>query len=152
MIRKLPFLVSLLLSAVLLQAAAKPSSPDRADEVIRTVMRLEEESKQASIRRDVAFAERTLAENYVAIGPFGNVISKAQTIQARKNSQLHYDSIDLSEMVVRVFGNTAVVTGRADVKGKDLGEDFSGPYRFTRIWIKQNGRWQTVSYQATVTH
>ena len=46
---------------------------------------------------------------------------------------------------------TAVVTARADVKGHQLGEDFSGPYRYTRVWVRRSGRWQTVSYQATVT-
>jgi ketosteroid isomerase-like protein len=54
-------------------------------------------------------------------------------------------------MVVRVYGDTAVVTARADVKGHQLGEDFSGPYRYTRVWVRRNGQWQTVSYQATVT-
>ena len=54
-------------------------------------------------------------------------------------------------MVVRLYGNTAVVTARAEVRGRDLGEEFNGPYRYTRVWVKRNGRWQTVSYQATVT-
>ena len=153
MMRMIALVVPMLVSSVLLQAAPKTTVPaERQEDVIRTVLQLEEESKQATMRRDVAFVERTLAENYVAIGPLGTVISKSETINARKTSQLQYDSIELSDMVVRVFGNTAVVTGRADVKGKDLGEDFSGPYRFTRVWIKRNGQWQAVSYQATVTH
>jgi len=153
MMRVIALAVPMLVSSVLLQAGSKTTAPaERQEDVIRTVLQLEEESKQATIRRDVAFAERTLAENYVGIGPLGTVISKSETINARKTSQLQYDSMELSDMVVRVFGNTAVVTGRADVKGKDLGEDFSGPYRFTRVWIKRNGQWQAVSYQATVTH
>jgi ketosteroid isomerase-like protein len=64
---------------------------------------------------------------------------------------VHYDSIQITDMKVRVYGNTAIVTARAEVKGNDLGEDFSGPYRFTRVWVRRNGRWQAVSYQATVT-
>jgi ketosteroid isomerase-like protein len=54
-------------------------------------------------------------------------------------------------MVVRLYGNTAIVTARALVKGTELGEEFSGPYRFTRVWVRRNGKWVTVSYQATVT-
>jgi ketosteroid isomerase-like protein len=54
-------------------------------------------------------------------------------------------------MVVRVHGNIAIVTARADVRGHDLGEEFNGPYRYTRVWMRRNGKWQTVSYQATVT-
>ncbi len=153
MIRVISFAVPLLMFGVLLQGASKTTMhPEQSDGAIRAILQLEEESKQAAIRRDVAFAETTLADNYVAIGPLGTVTSKEATIAARKNSQVRYDSIELSEVVVRVFGSTAVVTGRADVKGKDLGEDFSGPYRFTRVWVKRNGQWQAVSYQATVTH
>ena len=153
MIRVIAFVIPLLMSSVLLQNASKTTlHPEQSEDAIRSVLQLEEESKQAAIRRDVAFAEKTLADNYVAIGPLGTVTTKDETVSARKNSEIRYESIELSEMVVRVFGNTAVVTGRADVKGKNLGEDFSGPYRFTRVWIKRNGQWQAVSYQATVTH
>ena len=153
MIRIIALAFPFLVSSVLLQALPKTTAPaDGQEDVIRTVLQLEEESKQATIRRDAAFTERVLADNYVGIGPLGTVISKSETINARKTSQLQYESIELSDMVVRVFGNTAVVTGRADVKGKDLGQDFSGPYRFTRVWIKRGNQWQAVSYQATVTH
>src|SRR5690349_10680667 len=138
MIRIMALAFPFLVSSVLLQASPKNAPADGQEDVIRTVLQLEEESKQATIRRDAAFTERVLADNYVGIGPLGTVISKSETINARKTSQLQYDSIELSDMVVRVFGNTAVVTGRADVKGKDLGQDFSGPYRFTRVWIKRD--------------
>jgi ketosteroid isomerase-like protein len=80
------------------------------------------------------------------------VVGKADTIAARKTAQLRYDAIDVSDMVVRLYGNTAIVTARAAVKGTELGEEFSGPYRFTRVWVRRNGKWLTVSYQATVTH
>jgi hypothetical protein len=120
-------------------------------EVVREILDLERQAKEAAIHRDVEFAQRTLAPDYIAIGPLGQVTTKAETLEARKHAQLRYDAIDTSELVVRVYGHTAVVTGRAEVKGTDLGEDFSGPYRFTRIWVKRDGRWETVNYQVTVT-
>ncbi len=108
-------------------------------------------SKEASLRRDADFSLRTLAEDYVAITPLGTVTTKQETISARRSGQLRYESMNVTDMVVRLYGDTAVVTARADVKGHQLGEDFSGPYRYTRVWVRRNGRWQTVSYQATVT-
>lgn len=123
----------------------------RDEEIVREIMDLERQSKEAAIHRDATFSERTLAEDYVAISPLGQVIGKAETVAARKTAQLRYDSIEVSDMVVRLYGNTAVVTARADVRGRELGEEFSGPYRFTRVWVRRNGHWQTVSYQATVT-
>ena len=137
------------LSATLCARTQAGSPPDQ--ESIREVVDLERQAKDAAIRRDVAFVERTLADDYVGIGPLGAVVTKADTVAARKLAQLRYDSFEVSEMVVRLYGNTAVVTARAEVKGSQLGEDFSGPYRFTRVWVRRSGRWQTVSYQATVT-
>ena len=123
----------------------------RDEEVVREIVDLERQSKEAAIHRDATFSERTLADDYVAISPLGQVIGKAETVAARKTAQLRYDSIDVTDMVVRLYGNTAVVTARADVRGRELGEEFSGPYRFTRVWVRRNGHWLTVSYQATVT-
>jgi ketosteroid isomerase-like protein len=127
------------------------ASAPRDEEIVREIVDLERQAKEAALKRDAAFSEKTLADDYVAISPLGQVINKADTIAARKTAQLRYESIEVSEMVVRLYGNTAVVTARADVKGRELGEEFSGPYRFTRIWVRRSGRWMTVSYQATVT-
>jgi hypothetical protein len=127
-------------------------SIDSADQTtIREIVEMERQAREASIRRDAEFSQRTLAEDYVAITPLGMVTTKQDTVSARKNGQLRYDTINVSDMVVRVYGDTAVVTARADVKGHQLGEDFSGPYRYTRIWVRRTGHWQAVSYQATVT-
>jgi ketosteroid isomerase-like protein len=120
-------------------------------EIIREIVDMERQAKEASLHRDADFVQRTLAEDYVAITPLGQVTTKQDTVSARKSGQLRYQAIDVTDMVVRVYGDTAVVTARADVKGHQLGEDFSGPYRYTRVWVRHNGRWQTVSYQATVT-
>ncbi len=120
-------------------------------ETIREILDMERQAKEASLRRDPEFPARTLAEDYVAISPLGQVTTKKEAISARKSGQLRYDTIDVSDMVVRLYGDTAVVTARADVKGHQLGEDFSGPYRYTRVWVRRSGRWQAVSYQATVT-
>lgn len=120
-------------------------------ETIREIVEMERQAKEASLRRDAEFPQRTLADDYVAITPLGQVTTKREAVSARKSGQLRYDTIDVSDMVVRLYGDTAIVTARADVKGHQLGEDFSGPYRYTRVWVRRAGHWQAVSYQATVT-
>ena len=150
----------LLLSALLAvpafcaqKVASRPQSTlDTGDQVaIREIVDLERQARDASLHRDAAFSQRTLAEDYVAITPLGQVTTKQDTISARKSGQLRYDELTVTDMVVRVYGDTAVVTARADVKGHQLGEDFSGPYRYTRVWVRKTGHWLAVSYQATVT-
>ena len=120
-------------------------------DTIREIIEMERQAKEASLRRDADFPQRNLAEDYVAISPLGQVTTKKEAVSSRKSGQLRYDTIDVSDMVVRLYGDTAIVTARADVKGHQLGEDFSGPYRYTRVWVRKAGHWQAVSYQATVT-
>jgi hypothetical protein len=129
----------------------RPSFDAAEQETIRLIVDLERQSKEASLRRDSEFSLRMLAADYVAITPLGQVTTKDETISARRSGQLRYEAMNITDMVVRVYGDTAVVTARAEVKGHQLGEDFSGPYRYTRVWVRRNGQWQVVSYQATVT-
>jgi ketosteroid isomerase-like protein len=129
----------------------RPPFQSGEQETIREIIDMERQAKEASLHRDAEFSQRTLADDYVAITPLGQVTTKQDTLSARKSGQLRYESIDITDMVVRLYGDTAVVTARADVRGHQLGEDFSGPYRYTRVWVRRNGHWQTVSYQATVT-
>jgi ketosteroid isomerase-like protein len=152
----LVFLFAPAMSASALAAqhvAVHPRAPtDSGDETaIREIVDMERQAKEASLHRDVDFSQRTLADDYVAISPLGTVTTKQDSVSVRKSGQLRYDTINITDMVVRVYGDTAIVTARADVKGHQLGEDFSGPYRYTRVWVRRSGRWQTVSYQATVT-
>ena len=133
-------------------AVIRPRPLDSGDQAtIREVVDMERQARDATLHRDAEFSQRTLADDYVAITPLGQVTTKQDTVSARRSGQLRYETVDVSDMVVRVYGDTAIVTARADVKGRQLGEDFSGPYRYTRVWVRRNGHWQAVSYQATVT-
>ena len=123
----------------------------REEQMIREVLAMERHTREASIHNDTRFTEQALADSYLAIGPLGTVVTKNDMVDVRRRAKLHYDSIDVSEMVVRIYGETAVVTAKAEVKGSDFGEDFSGPYRYTRVWVKEKGAWHAVAYQATVT-
>ena len=134
---------------VIAQSPSAPTKPLTALE--QTLIGAEQSFVGAAKKGDITFFKRTLADDYVAITPLGQVTTKPETIGARRSGQLRYEAMNITDMVVRVYGDTAVVTARADVKGHQLGEDFSGPYRYTRVWVRRSGRWQTVSYQATVT-
>ncbi|HEV2468146.1 MAG TPA: nuclear transport factor 2 family protein [Candidatus Sulfotelmatobacter sp.] len=139
-------------SAQRVSVRPRNSMTDQGEQsTIREIIDLEHQAREASLRRDPQFPERELADDYVAITPLGTVTTKKDAVSARKSGQLRYDNIDVTDMVVRLYGDTAIVTARADVKGHQLGEDFSGPYRYTRVWVRRSGHWQAVSYQATVT-
>ena len=61
-----------------------------------------------------------------------------------------YEAFDVDDLAVRIYGETAVVTGRSTPKGRNAkGEPIRGQYRFLRVWVKRDGRWQAVAFQGT---
>ena len=59
------------------------------------------------------------------------------------------ESVQTENVVVRIDGDTAVVTGKATVKGKFAdGTDISGPYSFMRVFVKRNGQWRYAAMSA----
>src|SRR5450432_3897062 len=61
-----------------------------------------------------------------------------------------YQSREISDLNIHVYGNSAVVTGRAIQKGMENGKDYSGDYWFTRVYVNQGGHWMTVALQTTL--
>ncbi len=91
-----------------------------------------------------------LAENYVGIGPDGNIMSRTEEIQARIDGEDRLSKLDVEERKVRVFGTTAVVTSRVWVEGVYSGQQLRGPYRYTRVWsLDHGGQWRIVSFEAS---
>jgi hypothetical protein len=59
------------------------------------------------------------------------------------------ETTEIEEMKVRIFGNTALVSGTEIEKSQYKGKDSSGKYIWTDLFVLRNGRWQAVSSQST---
>lgn len=114
-----------------------------------TVGQLHNESFQAILRADTAVLDRVWADDYRLTNPGGNVMEKAGFIGALKSGGLKFETLDLSDTNVRVYGDTAVVTGRATVKAKGDNQDIAEQVRYISVYVKRQGQWQAVAMQAT---
>ena len=110
---------------------------------------LSDHGRQAALKGDVSFLEANTTDDYTAVGNMGNVLSKSDAIQMRKSGDVKYSSIDVSDQKVRVYGNTAVLTATADLKGTIKDKDISGKYRIGQVWVKQGGKWKIAHMQST---
>lgn len=130
-------------------AAAQTGSSDKKD--VAEILKLEELRNQAVLHGDVAALDQMTSDDYTFITLRGEMRTKQEILNGFKSESFHYDSREISDLKVRVYGsNTAVVTGRSMQKGTENGKDYSGDYLFTRVYVKQNGRWLTVALQATL--
>jgi ketosteroid isomerase-like protein len=53
--------------------------------------------------------------------------------------------MDLDQIDVNVFGNTAIAFTSQNEISTYGDRDLSGHYHYTDVWIKKNGRWQVVA-------
>lgn len=119
--------------------------------VEQELMQLEKDFAAAVVKGDTTFGDRHTAANCIGIDPNGRVSDRAMMMAGAKAGNLKFEAFDLDDMSVRLAGkDAAVVTGRATIKGQSKsGMDISGQIRFTNVWVKQDGRWQRMTWQLT---
>lgn len=128
-------------------AGGTNSASARAVEEIKA---LEEARNQAVLHGDVAALDRMTSEDYTFITLRGELRTKSEILKGFASGSFKYASRQIADLNVRVYGSTAVVTGRSVQKGMENGKDYSGPYWFTRVYVKRGGRWITVALQTTL--
>jgi uncharacterized protein (TIGR02246 family) len=105
--------------------------------------------REAQLSGDAAALNRILANEYTFTNPFGEVLSKSETLAEHQSGKLKFQSFEVDEMNVRVYGDAAVATGEVIVRGQRGGHDVSGRYRATWTLVKDEARWQAVAAQST---
>jgi ketosteroid isomerase-like protein len=124
------------------EQSARTNQNSSVEQVIR---QLDHERIQAQIGANAVALNRIYADDFIGIGPSGTVRTKPQVISDFTSGSLKYQSIMTEDVLVRVYGNTAVETGRSIMIGQDKGKAVPRDNRFTRVWIKQVGRWRLVA-------
>ena len=122
--------------------------------VEQVIRKLDNERIQAQIHADPAALDRIYADDFIGVGPSGTVRTKPQVIADFTSGDLKFQSITTDDVRVRVYGNAAVETGRSTMNGQDKGKAVPQDTRFTRVWVKQQGRWRLVAnhYSSTMSH
>ena len=86
-----------------------------------------------------------LAPDFSFIGSNGAVLDRAAYLAASVDpAYSKYRHLDADQVVVRVWGDAAIVNARTTWTLVRDGKDVSGHARFTDVYIRRNGRWQVV--------
>jgi ketosteroid isomerase-like protein len=136
-----PFaLVVLLLLAFGSSALAQVEDSVRAVEISR---------RDALLAADTVALSKMIAPDFVEISRLGTVRTRADNIRDIASGALHLTAIKYDSLTVRIYGDVAVLTGIADNTGTMRGFPFAGKIRYTRIFVRKDGRWQAVLMQQT---
>ena len=85
----------------------------------------------ATKAQDKKFFEDTFSERLLVIGKDGTKSNKKRYIELSLDPKVKYESLACSDRKIRIFGETAVETGKMEVVGKSDGKEFRSAVRYT---------------------
>lgn len=136
--------VALLWCGVELRAQAAPNLV-----LEDSIKALEEARGQALIRGDTVALSRMTAAEFNELNRFGMVRNRAANMRDVSSGMLKLLTVRFDSLNVRVYGDVAILQGITDNTGTMGGMPFAGRIRYTRVFVRRDGRWQAVTMQHT---
>ena len=128
----------LLLAACCASAAFAAESDD--------LLQLEAKRSAAILAKDKATLDAIYADDFRSIAGNGTIIDKTTLMDVLANNDPNV-VFAVDELNPRLFGETAVVTGR--LTARDKAGAIRSQSRFTHVYVKRGGAWKLVAAQAT---
>jgi len=150
-------LAALLFSPALL--SAQLSSAQKKDRAITAEMEvegvelvaLEKETAHARALNNSSFFRRVYNDDYVGIAPTGEVLDRNALVASIQNSTAKYSSFVATDIHVRIYGPTAVITCTWSTRGVQDGRNFARQYRVIHVYLNnREGGWKVVAGQETM--
>ena len=135
----------------LLLALAAPARAQHATPAVETEIRaLEDRWNDARAHADVAALDRLLADGWTVVHGDGSMNTKAEYLADLKSGARKFDGgVVVRDFSVRVYGDTAIAAGTSESKVTINGKPQGGSLRFTRVYVRREGRWIMITTHAT---
>jgi ketosteroid isomerase-like protein len=102
---------------------------------------------RAILAKDRTAIAANMAEDFRQIDGRGNVEDKAGFVDGIVSPDLQLDPYTVEDFEVRVYGDTALLSGRTRMTGRYQGQPFGTHYRYIDIYVRRHGQWKIVSVQ-----
>jgi ketosteroid isomerase-like protein len=112
-----------------------------------TIKELEHEWVNAAARNDADAYSRVLADDFVGNWSDGSKTTKSEEVQMLRSGKETYGENEIIEISVRIYGMTAIASGRNRESSVIKGKNATGIYSFTDVFLKRGGHWQIVASQ-----
>lgn len=117
-----------------------------------TVRALELKWTESYKQRNIEILSSVLADEFTITVEDGSVYSKAGYISHSADSKVRVQVAELSDLKVRIHGDTAIVTGAYHEKGESSGKPYEYHDRLTDVWIKSAGKWQVIASHYSIPY
>ena len=117
--------------------------------VASEVLNAEDERYEAQLNCDLDALEELLAKDLIYFHSSTVIDTKASFIASLESEKLVYEDMERANTKVRIFGNTGIITGRANYQVISRGARRNLDMLFHSVWVKRDGRLEFVSWQST---
>ena len=104
----------------------------------------------ALLAADAAAVDTLLADDVTFHTPFGTAQTKAEEVEAIRSGHVSYTAITDEEPVLRLHGQTGIVTGRADIAYQAGGQVGQARVYYTAVYGWTAPHWQMLAWQSTL--
>ena len=136
-----------ILATALLLAVAAGALHAQTPAAEQAVRQVEDRRIKAMIDDDLPTLEAILADDLTYGHSSGVVDTKAAYLEALRSGKTKYQSFDRLQSAVRVYGETAVVTGTATLSLRGQAAPFT--LRYTLVYVLRDRQWRMVAWQST---
>src|SRR5579862_1358650 len=124
---------------------------EKVDPASQKILALEKEWNTAYKKGDVEKMDSLLADDFIITIEDGRTFSKSGYIALNGNSTVRVDVSDMTDLKVRMHGNSiAVVTGAYHEKGTSQNKPYEYHDRFTDVWMMVEGKWEIIVSQYSI--
>ena len=121
----------------------------QSTDIEQQIIPLDSQRMQAMINADIDALKLILADDMTYVHTTTALDTKQSLLDALGSGTLNYQSMITDDVKVRVYGDTAIVTGAAKIQVISRGQPNTFGVRFTDVYTNRDGRWQMVAWQAT---
>jgi len=137
--------------ALLCTAAQAHAAAPAADKDLARFTQLESQWNDAHLRGDADALDRLWADELRVVVPRMTPLTKAEALSFFRSGRMKFLRYETSELGVRVYADTAVVSGRVRRSRERAGQVVEDDWRFTKVYVRTGDAWRVVAYHASET-
>ena len=147
MTRSIHLMLCVILAALMAGCTTTPTA--KPDSTIQLLTAQADAWDQAIVAKNAAAVAANVASDFTQIESGGAVVGRDEFVKDLLDPSLRIDPYKVEDFGVRVYGDTALLTGRIRMTGSAEGKPFSSHFRYIDVYVKRDGVWKVVSIQIT---
>lgn len=147
MTRSIHLMLCAILASLVAGCAATPVAKD--DATVRLLTAQADAWDKAIVAKNASAVAANVAPDFTQIESGGAVVGRDEFVKDLLDPSLRIDPYKVEDFGVRVYGDTALLTGRIRMTGSSEGKPFVSHFRYIDVYVKREGAWKVVSIQIT---